>query len=268
MNWIDIGINLTNRRYDQDREQVINNAIEHGVTKLIITGTSVRESRKALALAQKYDCAYSTAGCHPHDAKSLDTQAIKDITSLASAKEVVAVGECGLDFNRNFSPKNQQIKAFEQQLEIAAQIEKPLFFHERDAFDTFYQIIKNRLPDLKDGVVHCFTGNKQSLKKYLDLGLFIGVTGWICDERRGQELYDIVKYIPDDRLMIETDGPYLTPRNLSPKPKDGRNEPCYLPHIAKTIAKARQQSLQHIAQISYTNSSLFFNINDKELSNK
>ena len=261
MNWVDIGINLTNQRFDHDREQVISAALDAGVNKLVITGTNFRESKKALAMAgDRTDILFSTAGCHPHDAKSLNDEGLNSIEQLAQNKQVVAIGECGLDFNRNFSPKEKQIQAFRQQLELAVKTQKPVFLHERDAFDTQYQILKDYFPHLKGAVSHCFTGKREHLEAYLDLGLSIGITGWICDERRGQSLYDIVHQIPDDRLMIETDGPYLTPRNLPKKPKDGRNEPKFLPHIAETIAKARGQSLQHIAEISYTNSCHFFNL--------
>jgi len=261
MNWVDIGINLTNRRYDSDRSEVIQAAKQNGVDKMIITGTSVKESLRALEIAETLpETLYATAGCHPHDAKSLDDAGLAVIEELAKADPVVAVGECGLDFNRNFSPKDKQIEVFKSQLELAVTSGKPAFLHERDAFDSQYQLLEEFMPDLKGAVAHCFTGTQKQLEKYLDIGLFIGITGWICDERRGQELYNIAKLIPDDRLMLETDGPYLMPRNLPQKPKDGRNEPRYLPHIAETVALARDQSVQHIAEISYNNSLLFFKL--------
>lgn len=261
MNWVDIGINLTNQRYDKDRAEVIDNAINCGVSKMLITGTSVAESQKALDMAGQYpQVLYSTAGCHPHDAKSFDHEGLLIIENLAQQPQVVAIGECGLDFNRDFSPRDIQIRVFKQQLELAVKIGKPVFLHERDAFDTQIQILKDYMPQLKGAVSHCFTGERVHLEQYLDLGLHIGITGWICDERRGVELFNMVHLIPDDKLMIETDGPYLTPRNLPKKPQGGRNEPKYLPHIAEIIAGARKQSLQHIAQISYTNSSRFFGL--------
>ncbi len=261
MKWIDIGINLTNRRYQKDRPQVIENALIAGVEKMIITGTNVNESKKAFQLTQsRPGTLYATAGCHPHDASTLNAEGLTEIETLASQKTVVAIGECGLDFNRNFSPPEKQITAFKQQLELAVKLDKPVFLHERDAFDTQFEILKDYMPALRGAVIHCFTGTAQALEQYLALGLSIGITGWICDERRGQGLYDITRLIPDDRLMIETDGPYLTPRNLSPKPAGGRNEPKFLPHIAQTIAQAREQSLQQVASISYTNSCTFFNL--------
>lgn len=262
MNWIDIGINLTNKRYQSDRMVVIKKAMQVGVNAMIITGTSVEESLSAVEMTQlQPDVLYSTAGCHPHEAKQFSHSGLEILEDLIQRPQVVAVGECGLDFNRNFSPKEQQIAAFKQQLELAVKWQKPVFLHERDAFDTQYQILKDYLPSLKNAVSHCFTGTQDNLDKYLELGLSIGITGWICDERRGQALFNSVKTIPDERLMIETDGPYLTPRNLAEKPKNGRNEPQYLPHIAQTVAHARQQSLSHIAKICYRNSQQFFNLN-------
>ncbi|WP_196138684.1 TatD family hydrolase [Aliikangiella sp. G2MR2-5] len=261
MKWVDIGINLTNKRFDSDRDQVIASALAAGVDKLIITGTNLAESKKALQIASSdIDGLYCTAGCHPHDAGSFSNEALNEISAIAEEPEVVAIGECGLDFNRDFSPRHQQINAFERQLELAVKLQKPVFLHERDAFDTQYQILKDYIPKLKGGVAHCFTGTIEAMEAYLELGLSIGITGWICDERRGQALYDMVHLIPDNRLMIETDGPYLTPRDLRPKPKDGRNEPKYLPHIGEAVARAREQSLHQVAENSYNNSCKLFNL--------
>ncbi len=261
MNWVDIGINLTNKRFAHDREDVINNARAAGISKMLITGTNVTESIDALELAKNNpEVLYSTAGCHPHDAKLMDNEGLATLKQISCHPSVVAIGECGLDFNRDFSPRETQIEAFKLQLELAIETQKPLFLHERDAFDTQFAILQEYWPSLKDAVIHCFTGNQHQLEKYLELGLHIGITGWICDERRGQELFNITRIIPDERLMVETDAPYLTPRNLTPKPKGGRNEPKYLPHIGQTIAQARNQPLSHIAAISYTNSCRFFGL--------
>jgi TatD DNase family protein len=170
------------------------------------------------------------------------------------------VGETGLDFNRDFSPRPTQVTVFETQLQLAAKTGKPLFLHERDAFDTQYDILKNQRNTISNAVVHCFTGKESELRAYLDLGLYIGITGWICDERRGQELQRIVRYIPDDRLLIETDGPYLLPRDLRPRPKSRRNEPRYLPHIASRIAELRQQSPEFIEEQTRKNTITCFDL--------
>lgn len=256
---IDIGINLTNKRFDKDRQLVIENAKLAGIKGLIITGTNLQESAQALTLAQTDpDFLYCTAGIHPHDASSFDENSLNQLRILASNQNVKAIGECGLDFNRNFStPKEQEI-AFVQQLELAVELQLPVFMHERDASERFTALLTPYLPQLPNAVLHCFTGSKADLLHYIDLGLHIGITGWICDERRGTELLDIVKYIPDNRLMIETDAPYLLPRSMRPKPKSSRNEPKYLPYIAQAIANARQQSLDTLIDQTTKNSQCFF----------
>lgn len=258
---IDIGVNLTNKRFDKDRAQVISEAENAGVIKQIVTGTNLAESKKAFELTTDYqNRLYSTAGCHPHDAKSLNESDIEDFAQLLSHPNVVAVGECGLDFNRNFSPKTDQLRVFENQLVLAVETQKPLFLHERDAFDAQFQLLNKYANKISGGVVHCFTGKAEHMKAYLDLGLYIGITGWICDERRGVELYNNVHLIPSDRLLLETDAPYLLPRNLSPKPKSSRNLPKYLPHIAQSIAKAREQELLTLTAQCLTNTKRLFNI--------
>jgi TatD DNase family protein len=263
MQLIDIGLNLTNKRFNEDRDQVIQEAIEAGITQMIVTGTNLNESKRAIQLSFDYpNVLYATAGCHPHDASSYSDEAHEKFSELSQHQSVVAIGECGLDFNRNFSSQAEQIHAFKKQLEIAIETRKPVFLHERDAFETQYNILKDYLPQLSRGVIHCFTGSQDALEKYLDLGLYIGITGWICDERRGQHLLETIKLIPDDKLMIETDAPYLTPRDLANKPKNGRNEPKYLPHIAQAVAKARSQTLETLADITYNNSKYFFNLSD------
>lgn len=261
MNWIDIGVNLTNKRFDNDREQVISQAESAGVLHQIITGTNITESEQAFQLSLEYPGRlFSTAGCHPHDAKDFTAQHYHQLERLVKHSSVVAVGECGLDFNRNFSPPDRQINVFEQQLELASRVNKPVFLHERDAFEQQFEMLQSYLPILKGAVAHCFTGTKQQLNAYLDLGLHIGITGWICDERRGLPLREMVHLIPDDKLMLETDAPYLLPRDLRPKPKSSRNLPQYLPHIAKVIAKLRNTSLESLSMQCFGNTKRFFEL--------
>lgn len=260
LQFIDIGVNLTSNRFDKDREQVLERALAAGVEAIIITGTSARESQQALTLAQQYEHCYATAGCHPHDAERMTDADFEAIKALHKQNKVVAVGECGLDFNRNFSTPESQIQAFKQHLDLACELQKPLFLHERDASDTMLELLQEYQLRLPPAVIHCFTGSEQALERYLELDLYIGVTGWICDERRGQELAGMVHRIPDDRLMLETDAPWLTPRDLKPKPQDGRNESMFLPHIAQKVADCRQQSTAHLAEITYKNARTFFNL--------
>jgi TatD DNase family protein len=262
--WIDIGVNLTNQRFDKDRENVINDAIAHGVIQQIVTGTNLSESQQAYQLTQNHpEYLYSTAGCHPHDAKHFSDEALSDLRDLLEHSSVVAVGECGLDFNRNFSPPKCQVKVFEQQLELAVEVQKPLFLHERDAFEQQYEMLQSFWPKVKGAVVHCFTGNEKQLTAYLELGCSIGITGWVCDERRGKPLKDIIHLIPDDRLMLETDAPYLTPRSLKPKPKSSRNLPQYLPHIAATVAEVRKTDLQSLSEQCLVNTQQFFGLSER-----
>ena len=258
---IDIGINFTDKAFhDSDKHpdnlaSSIADANAAGVSHMIVTGTHVECSQTALALTKRFpQQLFATAGVHPHYSSKWNQDTKEHIKQLLALPNVVAVGETGLDFNRDFSPRDAQKFAFEEQLNLAIETQKPLFLHERDAFDTQYGMLREYRESISNGVIHCFTGSEAALKAYLDLDLYIGVTGWICDERRGEELQRIVKYIPDNRLLIETDGPYLLPRNLKPKPKSRRNEPKYLAHIAATIAQLRNQTMEHIAAITKNNS--------------
>ncbi|KKA44864.1 MULTISPECIES: TatD family hydrolase [unclassified Salinivibrio] len=258
---IDIGVNLTSTRFDQDRETVVADAKQAGVTGMILTGTSIDESQAAAALASSYPgFAYATAGVHPHDAKSVEATDLSAIQQLAQRPEVVAIGECGLDFNRDFSPRPQQEAVFEAQLALAAELSMPVFMHCRDAHDRWFAILRPWLDKLPAAVLHCFTGDDRALRDCLDVGLYIGVTGWLCDERRGQQLQQQVSWLPDDRLMIETDAPYLQPRDIRPRPKRSRNEPKYLPHIAQTVARLRQQPVEHIIDCTIKNTQRCFSI--------
>ncbi len=248
---IDIGINLAHDSYDADRDAVIARAHAVGVVQMIVTGSCIASTRQAIALAAvRPGRLFATAGVHPHHASELTPERLAELDHLARAREVVAVGECGLDYYRNHSPHGAQREAFQRQLEVAARIGKPVFLHQRDAHPDFLAILRERRRELAGGVAHCFTGGDAELDSYLDLGLAIGITGWICDERRGRHLLELVKRIPADRLLLETDGPYLLPRDLDPKPASRRNEPAYLPHIATVIARARGEAVPALARAS------------------
>lgn len=268
MSLIDIGVNLTNNRFNDDVEQVIERARDHNVIAQIVTGTSPTESQQAYQLAQQYPDLFSTAGCHPHDAKDFKSDDLSVLKALLQDDKVVAVGECGLDFNRNFSPQDTQLAVFEQQLQLACDTQKPLFLHERDAGEAMISLLKQYQSELPSAVIHCFTGSQGSLEEYIEMGLYIGITGWICDERRGQDLANMVHLIPDDKLMIETDAPFLTPRDLSKEQKEAlngnRNEPFLLPHVARKIAECRQQSLSELSKNCLNNTVTFFNLPIKQ----
>ncbi len=258
---IDIGVNLTNSRFAQDLEQVLERARQAGINTMLVTGTSIESSRQALALCEKIDFPlYSTAGIHPHDAEQVDENFIDKLTQLAQSAFIKAIGECGLDFNRNFSSQESQIRIFEAQIALAAQLKMPLFLHQRDAFNQWFSLLKPYFNTVPAMISHCFTGDKKQLLQCLDAGMYIGITGWVCDERRGKALQDIVKYIPLERLMIETDAPYLLPRNIVEKPKNRRNEPCYLPYIVKILAEKTQYSAQDIIYYSEQNARRVFQL--------
>ena len=256
---IDIGLNLTHDSFDHDRSAVMQRAQDAGVTHMLITGSDVAHSHTALKLAQQYPALLrSTAGVHPHHAKELHETDLPLLRSLINEPLVSAVGECGLDYFRNFSTPEQQEKAFRWQLELAVESGKPVFLHERDAHEQFTNILGEYLPSISGAVAHCFTGTVEQVKRYLDMGLYIGVTGWICDERRGQALREAVREIPLDRLLIETDAPYLIPRDLIPKPKSHRNEPMYLANVLKRIASCRGESESLLAESTIANTKRLF----------
>ncbi len=259
MELIDIGANLTNKRFRHDLAAVIERARAAGVAGMIVTGTNAEESLKARALALEYPgILHATAGVHPHHARHWGTETADRIQGLASKPEVVALGEMGLDFNRDFSPRPDQERVFEMQLEMAADLNLPVFMHERDAGERFVAIVSRYRDRLKAGVVHCFTGNAEALTAYLDLDLHIGMTGWIRDERRGGHLEKLVRRIPLNRLMLETDAPYLLPRNLRFKPKGGRNEPAFLPYILDTVASCLELPAAVVAQATSRTAKIFF----------
>jgi len=261
---VDIGANLASSAFQRDLPQVLERARAAGVTQLVVTGTSVAQSRAAQLLTVQYpNTLYSTAGIHPHDAADCTNDSLLVLRELAAKPAVKAIGECGLDFNRNIASEQQQITAFEVQIELAIELKMPLFLHERDAFKTQRDILAHYRDDLDDIVIHCFTGEKHQAFSYLDIDCHIGITGWICDPRRGYHLHDFVGDIPLNRLMIESDAPYLLPR-VTPKlklEKSGRNEPCTLPHVLKSIADHSGRSMGEVATQTRRNAINFFRLN-------
>lgn len=262
---IDIGANLAHDSFDDDRDDMMQRAHAAGVQTMIVTGSSDASNARAAELARTHPgVLYSTAGVHPHHASDYTNESDAQIRSLVEDDVVVAVGECGLDYFRNFSPREAQLDAFRRQLDIARDTGLPVFLHQRDAHDDFVEVLEPALPVLSRAVAHCFTGEGESLREYLAMGLYIGITGWICDERRGKHLHDIVHLIPDNRLLIETDAPYLLPRTIKPKPETRRNEPMFLTEVVKVVAEARDQTVEHVARITTANARRFFNLPPSE----
>lgn len=261
--YIDIGINLTNRQFQNDADDIIQNALDADVVQMVLTGTSVRNSEESARIAAAYPgVLYSTAGIHPHDAKSFDGQSIAKLKALLQKKQVVSVGECGLDFDRDFSPRDKQEQCYKAQLELAIAVQKPLFLHERAAFNRFIAITSEYLPQLPKAVVHCFTGSLQEAKTYLDKGFYLGFTGAISDVNRFAHLKEVVHYVPLDRLLIETDAPFMLPKNVPKtiltKYHERRNEPAFLPYVAGTIAQFKGVGLDVVAKHSTENAEAFF----------
>ena len=261
MQVIDIGANLGHESFRGDLEAVIERAAEAGVERIVVTGASEAESAAAQRLAARYPGRLSaTAGVHPHLARDWTDTSADALLGLLGRPEVVAVGEAGLDFNRDFSPRASQERAFEAQIELAIALEMPLFMHERDASERFVAILERHRHRLGPAVVHCFTGDERALDTYLDLDLHIGITGWICDERRGTHLHPLVGKIPSERLMVETDAPYLLPRDLRPRPRGRRNEPANLPHIVERVARLRGETAEQLAQSTTRAARAFFGL--------
>lgn len=264
MQLIDIGVNLTNSSFQGQQSAVVERAREAGVVQMVLTGTSLEGSEQALELCETLDeqgqALFSTAGVHPHDASSWQACSEQRLRALLAQPRVRAVGECGLDFNRDFSPRPQQEKALEAQLALAVESGLPVFLHERDANLRLLAILKTFRDQLSAAVVHCFTGEREALFSYLDLDLHIGITGWICDERRGTHLHELVGNIPQGRLMLESDAPYLLPRTLRPKPKNGRNEPAYLPSVLEEVARHRGERPEDTAAHTTACARTFFGL--------
>jgi TatD DNase family protein len=291
---IDVGVNLADASYNPDRADVLRRARAAGVSAIIVTGCSLKSTRAALAICEghndspegqsgEYPLMRFTAGVHPHNAKDCDGETIAELRRLAGHRYCAAVGECGLDFNRNFSPPDVQEEWFAAQVRLALELGKPLFMHCRDAGEKFAAILgeaaaeaagakaggngasapsNQKLP--VPGVLHCFTGNGQELRECLELGLHIGITGWVCDERPergGAELASLLPTIPPDRLMIETDAPYLTPRTIQPaKARPHRNEPALLPYVLETVAAALGEEPEAVARRTSGVAAQFFGI--------
>ncbi len=266
MQLIDIGANLTHDSFDHDRDAVLQRAREARVARMIVTGASREHSPRALALARAHPgVLFATAGVHPHHAGEYTAECDAEMRALHAHPEVVAVGETGLDYFRDFAPRPAQRKAFERQLEIAVDFGvdgrgKPLFLHQRDAHADFMAVMRQFEGRLGPAVVHCFTGSREELFDYLDQDWHIGITGWLCDERRGQHLRELVKHIPASRLMIETDAPYLLPRTVRPQPSHRRNEPMYLAHIVEELARDRGELVEATAAATTATAAAFFGV--------
>ncbi len=262
MELVDIGANLANSAFEGDREAVVARAVEARVTKIIVTGTSLEISSAAAELAQSSPELYATTGVHPHEASTWNSASANRLRTLAKRPRVVAIGETGLDFYRNYAAREDQERAFAAQLDLAVELELPVFLHEREAHDRQLEILTPYRRALRGAVAHCFTGTAQELDRYLSLDCYIGITGWICDERRGLPLRKLVRRIPADRLLLETDAPYLLPRSMPPRPAGRRNEPSFLTHVLEMVAVCVERPTEEIAAATSANANELFRFSD------
>jgi TatD DNase family protein len=258
---VDIGANLAHGSFDADRDAVLARARAAGVAALVVTGSTLDDSEKAIALSRRHPgLLRATAGVHPHHATQLADADAGRLAALLADPLVAAAGECGLDYFRNFSPPAEQRRAFELQLGLAEGSGKPLFLHQRDAQADFLAMLRAHPSISARAVLHCFTEGPAFLDDCLALGLSVGITGWICDERRGQPLRESAPRIPADRLMLETDAPYLLPRTLTPKPPHRRNEPAFLPVVLEETARCRGEPPDALAALTTANACRFFGL--------
>ena len=255
----DIACNFTSERFDKDLDEVINRAVANKITKFGLICSRMSDVNKLLKIYEQYSKnMFYTIGVHPHHANEINDDYLKKLKDEITSNNPHAIGETGLDFFRNLSSYEEQIYAFEEQIKIAIDTNKPLFLHQRDSHDDFIKILRKYSSDISKAVVHCFTGTQEQLDDYLELDFYIGVTGWICDEKRNVELRKTIKNIPLEKLMIETDCPYLIPKNLVEKPKNNRNEPSNLNHIINEIAELMEIDIDILRKQTFVNTINYF----------
>jgi len=258
MNIFDSHCHLDDNSYRGDLDQVIQRARQSDVNAMMAVGIDLGTSQTAVAIAEKHDDIYASLGVHPHDARRCSEDILTRLKSLAGHPKVKAWGETGLDFNRMHSPRKEQEHWFARQLENADALGLPMIFHERDSDGRFLEILRAHWHEKRKGVVHCFSGSRSDLEHYLEMGLFIGITGILTIKKRGASLRDMVKHIPDDRLLVETDAPYLTP--TPERNKHRRNEPAFVRTVLFKLAEVRQQAPEEMAGITWSNTKRLFDI--------
>jgi TatD DNase family protein len=261
MKLFDSHCHLDDRAYDNDIREVVKRMNTAGVAGAMIIGTTLPRSIKAVFLAESFPDLYASVGIHPHDAKSCNEDTLKTLITLSKNPRVHAWGEIGLDFNRMFSPRETQEKWLIRQLEIAAELNLPVIFHERDSDGRLIEILKTHFKNMKSGVIHCFSGNKTELKQYLDFGLYIGITGIVTIKKRGADLRKLVPLIPVDRILIETDAPYLTP--APEKNHTMRNEPAFVRSVLLTLAAVREENPEYLSAKIWDNTCRLYGIETK-----
>ncbi|MBU0697839.1 MAG: TatD family hydrolase [Pseudomonadota bacterium] len=258
MKLFDSHCHLDDQTFDADIDAVIQRMQAAGVAAAMIVGTTQERSIRAVSIAESYPGCYASVGIHPHDAKEGSEETLKFLVNLAKNPKVRAWGEIGLDFNRMFSPRKDQEMWLVRQLEIAAELDLAVIFHERDSSGRLIEILKTCHKTFHAGVIHCFSGEKSELKQYLDLGLYIGITGIVTIKNRGAELRKLAPLIPADRILVETDAPYLTP--VPEKNHTRRNEPAFVRSVLLKLAEVRREDPEHFSAQVWKNTCRLFNI--------
>jgi len=258
MKLFDSHCHLNDKSYVKDIDQVLDRMVDAGVGAAMLVGVNREDSEKAVRLAVSRSLLYASVGVHPHDAETCSEETLTALRTLAAHPKVRAWGEIGLDFNRMFSPRDIQELWFLRQLETADDLDLPVIFHERDSGGRFLEILKATHGARRQGVVHCFSGNRRELSAYLDMGYHIGITGILTIRQRGAELRALAPAIPLDRLLIETDAPYLTP--APQKNRTRRNEPAFMVSTLLKLAEIRGESPEVLAMATWNNACRLFGI--------
>lgn len=262
MKLFDSHCHLDDRVFEPDFDDVMQRAGKADVVQMLIAGIDRRTSDRAVALARTYPNVVASVGVHPHDARSCSDATLTHLIALSRQEKVVAWGEIGLDFNRMFSPQKDQEKWFTRQLEIAEELDLPLIFHERDSNGRFLEIVKTTPAERRSAVVHCFSGNASELAHYLEMGFYIGITGIVTHKQRGQGLREMLPGIPGDRLLVETDAPYLTP--TPQRNRHRRNEPSFVRQVLLKVAEVRRADPEELAMQIWENTCTLFRLDASE----
>ena len=255
MNLIDSHAHLDDRRFDEDREEVIERAGQDGVTQIINIGCDLASSKRSVELAAKYACIYATAGVHPHDAKDVPPDYLEQLRKLLQQPKTVAVGEIGLDYYYDHSPRQVQKEVFIQQLNLAKEVQLPVVIHLRDAYGDFLEIMKKERLGPVNGVMHCYSGSLEVAEECLNMGFYISFAGPVTFKNAGK-LKEVARVVPLEKMLVETDCPYLTPVPHRGK----RNEPAYVKHVAEQIAELKGITIAEMSRAVYQNTKELFSI--------
>lgn len=252
---IDTHAHLDHERFKDDVDQVIERAKLSQVQSIITVGADLASSRQAVEFARRYPDVIATVGVHPHDADSVSDSVLNEIAILAQDEGVVAIGEIGLDYHYDFSPRDVQRRVFAIQISLARELELPIVVHVREAYQDVMSILKSEHAEDVGGIVHCFSGDREAAKDCLDMGFYISVGG-ILTFANSQELREIIRGLPMDRILLETDAPYLTPVPYRGK----RNEPAYLVHVAEALANLKGITFDEVAETTTLNACKLFGL--------